>query len=466
MFQMNNKIFYKYAGMAGLLLLLQSCFVAKDYERPSWDTIDETSFYRTDQHVQDSLSMADISWRELFTDSYLVTYIEEGLQNNIDIRIALENILIAEAYRRQSNTGYWPTLNGQAGVTHTEFFGDVPNAITQYDLQAQLSWEADIWGKIRSEKRAGEAAYLKSVYAHQAVATELIAQIAITYYQLLALDEQLRIVNQTIENRKQSIETTEALKEAGQLTEVSVKQTEAQLKSVEALQLDLLQQIRLAENTLSLLLGGIPREIERSSLNEQEIEAELSIGFPIQLLRNRPDVIAAEYDLVGAFENTNISRSMFYPSINLSVTGGLQSHDIAELFDLNALFARLVGNIAQPIFNQRKIKTQYAVSQAVQEQAALRFQYTLLQAVREVSDALYTLEISDQKEAIKREEFLAYAHALEYSEELINHGFGSFLEVLSARESTLNTQMTLISLQFDKLRNTVVLYRALGGGWK
>lgn len=466
MLLMDNKILFKYAGMAGLLLLLQSCFVAKDYERPNLETIDETSFYRTEQQVQDSVSMADISWRELFTDPYLVSYIETGLQNNIDIRIALENIQIAEAYRRQSNTGYWPTLQGQAGVTHTEFFGDSPYAITQYDVQAQLSWEADIWGKIRSEIRSGEASYLKSVYAHQAVATELIAQIAITYYQLLALDEQLRIVNQTIENRTQSIETTVALKEAGQLTEVSVKQTEAQLKSVEALQLDLLQQIRLAENTLSLLLGENPREIERTSLTEQQIKAELSIGFPIQLLRNRPDVIAAEYDLIGAFENTNISRSMFYPSINLSVTGGLQSNDWAELLDVNSLFARLIGSIAQPIFNQRKIKTQYEVSLALQQQAALRFEYTLLQAVREVSDALYTLEISDQKAAIKREEYLAYAQALEYSEELINQGFGSFLEVLNARENTLNTQMNLISLQFEKLRNTVLLYRALGGGWK
>ena len=449
---------YKFIGLSLVVLSLQSCFVAKDYEQP--DIIEEENF-RTDSIPQDSLTMANVSWRDMFTDPILQNHIEEGLQNNIDIRVALQQILYAEAYLKQGKAGYFPSITGNASVTRQELssnsqFGGFFSSLDQYEISADLSWEADIWGKIRSQKRAYEASYLQSVAAHQAVKTTLISNIASTYYQLLSLDEQRKVTERTIENREKSLETNKALKEAGNITEVGVKQTEAQLYTAQALLVDINNQIRLLENTMSILLGKEPQDINRSVLADQTIETELKTGVPAQLLRNRPDVIQAEYGLVNAFEMTNVARANFYPSLTLTATGGFQSLDLGELIDTNSLFATIVGGITQPIFQRRQIKTQYEASQAQQEQARLQFRQAFLTATKEVADALYNYEAASDKIEIKEKEYSAYETATNYSQELLDNGLANYLEVLTARENALNS----------RLNSMVNLYQALGGGWQ
>jgi len=455
--------------IAGIgLLSLQSCFVAKDYDQPE---VVKEDYYRTDNIEQDSLNMANISWTEMFTDSILQDYIKDGLENNIDIRVALQQIIAAEAYVKQGKAGYLPTINGNASFTHQELsensqFGNQFSALDQYQLSADLSWEADIWGKIRSQKRAFDASYLQSIAAHQAVKTRLIANIASTYYQLLSLDEQIKITEETIDTRENSLETTQALKEAGNLTEVGVKQTEAQLYTAQGILIDLKNQERLLENTLSILLGVAPIQIERSELEDQEITTDLNIGVPVQLLRNRPDVIAAEYDLVNAFELTNLAKSNFYPSLRLTATGGLQALESGDLFDASSLFATVMGGLAQPILNGRRIRTEYEVSVAQQEQARLEFRRAILTASKEVSDALYSYEAATNKIEVKQKEYNAYDLATEYSEELLNNGLANYLEVLTARENALNSSLDLSNAKYNQLKAVVDLYEALGGGWK
>jgi NodT family efflux transporter outer membrane factor (OMF) lipoprotein len=338
--------------------------------------------------------------------------------------------------------------------------------LTQYDLTGSLSWEADIWGKIRSNRRATEASYLQSIAAHQAVKTRLISSIASVYYQLLSFDEQLKITGETIANREYSLETIKDLKISGTVTEVGVKQTEAQLHTARALLVDIQTNIKLLENTLSILLGGAPQEIERSSLDQQDIYADLNIGYPAQLLRNRPDVMAAEYGLVNAFELTNVARSNFYPSLGISASGGFQSLELDELLSVNSLFATTIGSLAQPIFNGRRIRTQYEVAQSEQEIAYLDFKQALLNASKEVSDALYSYEAAGEKIAIKSQEFEAYDIATDYSEELLNNGFANYLEVLTARENALRSELDLIDAHYSQLNSIVEIYRALGGGWQ
>ena len=449
-------------------MLLVSCFAAKNYERP--EVVDEANF-RTDNLPQDSLTMATVSWKELFTDVTLQGYIEEGLANNIDIRIALQRILAAEAYVKQGKAGFLPTLQGSAQYTHQELsgnsqFGAMFSKLDQYQISGGLSWEADIWGKIRSNKRAFQAGYLQSVAAHQAVKTDLIANIATLYYQLLSLDEQVRITEETVRTRENSFETTEYLKEAGNVTAVAVKQTEAQWYTAQGILIDLNNQARLVENTLSILLGKEPGDIQRTSLDAQKITTDLNSGVPIQLLRNRPDVIAAEYDLVNAFELTNVARSNFYPSLTLSATGGLQSLDFSQLFDSTSLFASIMSGLTQPIFNGRQIRTQYEVSQALQEEARLNFRRAILTASKEVSDALYNYEAATQKIMVKNKEFEAYSTATEYSEQLLNNGLANYLEVLNARENALGSNLDLIDARFGQLQSVVNLYEAVGGGWQ
>ncbi|NJW53884.1 efflux transporter outer membrane subunit [Salinimicrobium oceani] len=461
---------YKFLLMPALLLSLQSCFVAKDYNRPA--TVVEAETFRTDQLPADTISMAEVSWRTLFTDPVLADHIDRALENNIDIRIALEQIEAAKAYFKQAKAGYLPTLGLTTQMTHQQLahnsqFGSLFNgSLNQYEATANLSWEADIWGRIKSNQRAQSAAYLQSVAAHQAVKTRLVANIASLYFQLLALDEQLEVTRETVANRMNSLETIKALKEAGNVTEVGVKQTEAQLYRAQAVIVDLENQVRLLENTFSILLGEAPHPIERSDLDLQELNTELRIGVPVQLLRNRPDVIAAEYNLVNAFQLTNVARGNFYPTLRLTANGGFQSLDLADLIDTNSLFANVVGSLTQPIFNRRQIRTQLEVAQAQQEIAFLEFRRSVLDASREVSDALYNYAAADAKLEIKQNEFEAYELATSYSEELLNSGFANYLEVLTARENALNAQLELVNIRLDELNAVVDLYQALGGGWK
>lgn len=457
---------------AFLLLMslgIQSCFVANRYTRPE---VVESKYFRTDSLAADSTTLALVTWREIFTDSVLVSHIERALIQNIDVRVALQQIVSARAYYLQGKAGYLPTFNAGARVNYQELsrnsqFGSFfDGAITQYEITGALSWEADIWGKIRSSKRAFEASYLQSVAAHQAIKTELIASIATVYYQLLALDEQQAIAAQTIATRESSLETTRALKTAGTVSEVAVKQTEAQLHTARALLVELRKNKKLLENTFSLLLGDEPHDIARGDLGEQTLPEQLRVGFPVQLLRNRPDVIAAEYNLVSAFELTNVARSNFYPSLTLSATTGLQSLELDELFSINSWFATVIGGVAQPILNSRRIRTQYEVAKAQQEQAYLRFRQSILNASREVSDALYSFEAAQETIDVKLQEFASYDTATRYSEELLNSGMANYLEVLTARQNALNSQLDLVNARFNRLQAVVDLYRALGGGWR
>lgn len=449
---------------------LQSCFVAKDYERPQ--VIETQNLYRTDHLPTDSISMADVSWKTLFTDSHLNQYIEEGLENNIDIRVALQQIIAAEAYYKQGKAGYLPSLNAKASITHQELarnsqFGSFFNgSLDQYELAGSLSWEADIWGKIRSNKRASQANYLKTVAAHQAVKTQLVSSIAATYYQLLALDAQLVITKKTIENRESGVETIQALKDAGQVNQVAVDQNIAQYNNARALQVDLEAAIFRTENTLSILLGKAPQHFERSGLDGQAINTDLKLGVPVTLLRNRPDVMAAEYGLIESFELTNVARSNFYPSLTLTGSGGFQSLELDQLINTNSLFANLVGGLAQPIFNQRRIKTQHEVAKAQQEQALLNFKKSILVAGNEVSNALYAYTAETKKFEFRQNEVEALRNAEKNSEELLINGYANYLDLLTARQSELSAELNVIDSKLQQLLSVVNLYEALGGGWK
>ncbi|WP_372935377.1 efflux transporter outer membrane subunit [Seonamhaeicola sp.] len=465
-----NKNFSKGALVLMLALTLQSCFVAKNYTRPE---LEETEhLYRTDNLPQDSVSLADVSWKDMFKDQYLAEYIEEGLQNNLDIRVAIQQIAAAEAYMKQGKAGYFPTLSLGPNYTHYEYsensqFGSIfTEGLDVYDITANLSWEADIWGKIRSNKRAGEATYLQTVAAHKAVKTELISAIASTYYQLLALDEQLEITEKTIATRDSSVYTIKALKDAGNVTQVAVDQYVAQYNNAKALKVDLEAAIFRTENTLNLLLGRPAEPIERSRLTEQQLDADITLGVPATLLRNRPDVIASEYGLINAFELTNVAKSNFYPSLTLTASGGLQSLELDELFSANSLFATVIGGLTQPVFNQRKIRTQHEVAKAQQEQALLNFKKTLLTAGNEVSNALYDYNAETEKFEYRKNEVEALRAAEANSEELLKNGLANYLDLLTARESVLSAELNVIDNKLQQLLSVVNLYEALGGGWK
>ena len=466
-----HRNFSKGALLIIVAITLQSCFVAKDYARPDLQTETE-ALYRTDNLPTDSVSIADVSWKNLFTDQYLQQYIEEGLQNNMDVRIAIQQMIAAEAYAKQGKAGYFPTLSAGPNYTHQEYsensqFGSIfSGGLDTYDVTANLSWEADIWGKIRSNKRATQASYLQSVAGHQAVKTQLISSIANTYYNLLALDAQLEITKQTVATRESGVETIKALKDAGQVTQVAVDQNIAQYNSARALQVDIETAIFKTENTLSILLGKSAQNFERAKLDAQQIDQDLKLGVPATLLSNRPDVMAAEYGLIQSFELTNVANSSFYPSLTLTASGGLQSLELDKLFNVNSLFATVVGGLTQPLLNQRKLKTQKEVALANQESALLNFKKTLLVAGNEVSNALFTYEAETRKFEFRKNEVEALRTAEANSEELLKNGYANYLDLLTARQSSLSAELNIIDSKLQQLVAVVDLYEALGGGWR
>ncbi|PNW29762.1 efflux transporter outer membrane subunit [Formosa algae] len=465
-----HNAFGKISILLFAMITLQSCFVAKDYKRPEFE--ETPDLFRTDNLPADSTSMADVSWKDLFTDTYLNQYIEEGLQNNIDIRIAIQQMVAAASYAKQGKAGYLPSVDLSATGTRQEFsensqFGSIfSGTLDSYDFTASLSWEADIWGKIRSAKRASDANYLQSVAAHKAVKTLLVAQIATTYYQLLALDAQLKITDESILTREKSVETIKALKEAGQVNQVAVDQSIAQFNSASALKIDIESAIFTTENTLSLLLGRSPETIERSDLDIQKLETDMQVGVPSILLRNRPDVMAAEYALINAFELTNVAKSQFYPSLTLTASGGFQSLELKDWLSANSIFSTLVGGLAQPLFNKRSIRTQHEVAIAQQEQALLNFEKTLLTAGNEVSTTLYNYDAENRKIVFRENEVQALRKAEANSEELLNYGLSTYLDLLTARTAALSAELNVVESKLQKLLNVVDLYEALGGGWK
>ena len=415
-------------------------------------------------------------WEELFTDSNLQTLIHKALDKNLDYLMTVERVNAAQAYYKQGKMGYFPSLSLAANggnyelsdnsLTGISAGGNGPN-YENYQLTGTVSWEADIWGKIRSNKRASQASYLQNEASRRAVESGLVANLASAYYQLIALDAQVSVANKTVTTRKESLETMKSLKEAGQVTEAAVKQTEAQLYSTQILLLDLEENVKLLENTISLILGQNAGAIVRSKLDEQNIQVELQTGFPLQLLRNRPDVMVAEYGLISAFELANVARSNFYPSIRISASAGLESINFDDWFSASSLFSNVIGNLTQPLFNKRSIRTKYEVAKAQQAEARYNFQKSMLQASKEVSDALYSYESEQKKYEIQKMELEALTKAVEYSEELLNNGYQNttYLEVLTARSNALSSEINTIDTKFQQLNSLVELYLSLGGGW-
>lgn len=463
---------YRIFILSAVALLMVSCKIRENYKRQK-DVVDEKLF-RTDLLPKDSVSMASLSWKEIFTDPILQKHISKALENNLDIRIALQNIATAEAYLKQSKAAYQPTFSTARDYTFNTSslntqFGQIIGErryVNQFDLTASLGWEADIWGKLKSQQKAQLAGYLSSVAAHQTVKSGLVASVATAYYQLLTFDEQKKILQNTIEVRRKNAETTKALKTAGILSEVAVQQSDALVYNAEASLITLEVQIQVLENAFSLLLGEPAHEIERSTLSVQNFNLKTDVGFPAFLLENRPDVKQAELNLINAFELTNAAKAQFYPSLKLTANVGLQALDIDKLFSANSLFANVVAGLTQPILNKRQIKTNYEVSLANKEKAYLNFRKSILNAGNEVSNALKINSSQDQFIALKKKELDAYSKSVEFSQELVNYGMANYLEVLNANVNQLNAELNIVNAQYIKLQSGVELYRALGGGWK
>ncbi|WKL48685.1 efflux transporter outer membrane subunit [Flavobacterium pectinovorum] len=461
----------KYILMVIAATLLSAC-VTKKYERP---TILSTDKLFRDQAAADSTNLANMPWQSVFKDAKLSALIQKGLDQNLNLKNAIENIVQARASLRQSKLAYYPNLNLDANVTRTkqsEAGLNFPAGInintltTTYKLGLSTSWEADIWGKLSSTKRAALATYLATDAAKQAVQTQLIADIANNYFLLLSYDKSLEITQQTLEARVKNVETIKALKEGAIVTGAAVVQSEANRYAAEVLIPDIKQSIRETENALNILLGQAPGPIERGVLGEQQTPDNLAIGLPSQLLQNRPDVRQAEFNFRVAFENTNLARTYFYPSLTLTASGGFSNLELKNFFD-NSIFYSIIGGLTQPLFNQGLNKARLTTAQSQQLQALNSFQQSLLVAGQEVSNAMYSYQMAVEKEDSREKQIESLVKAVDFTQQLLEYSSATnYTDVLTSEQNLLSAQLNGINDNLQKLQALVDLYRALGGGWK
>lgn len=441
---------------------LSGCHIYRTYQRPSSVTVSD-SLYRQPVTSTDTVSLASLSWKELFTDPLLQQLIETGLANNTDLNIARLKVKEAEALLMTSRLSYLPSLSLTPQGTLSSIEGSKPSKT--YDLAASADWELDLFGKLLNAKRGARAAFEQSEAYRQAVQTQLVATIANSYYTLLMLDRQLAITCRTADTWTESVRTMKALKRAGQATEMAVAQTEASKLSVDASVVSLKRQINEMENSLSTLLGLSPQEIMRSTLEDQQFPDSLSTGVPLQLLSRRPDVRQCEAQLATAYYATNSARSAFYPSITLSGSAGWTNAAGAAISNPGQWLLSAVGSLVQPIFNRGKNIANLKIAKAQQEEALLTFQQSLLDAGAEVNNALVQWQSARERITLDERQTISLRSALRSSELLMRHSSQNYLEVLTARQSLLQAELNVASDRFDEIQGVINLYHALGGGY-
>jgi len=456
---------YSWVIMFALIIVtISSCKVTRQYKQPS-DVVNN-KLYR-DSSNNDTTNIANISWKQIFSDTLLQSLVQEGINNNLDLKVAVARIKTAAANLKQRKLALLPSFDANA----TASFQRVPS--TQfgfpeaYLLDVVTSWEADIWGKLSSAKRAALASLLQSDAYKRAVQTQLVSDIATNYYLLMSYDEQLRITEKTVENRKKEVETIKILKESNVVTGAAVVQSEANRYSVEITIPDLKQNIRETENTLSILLGKNPDTIFRSSLYQQNVITNLAIGVPAQLLANRPDVQQAEFQLRNSFEMVNVARTYFYPSFTITGSTGFSATSLKQLFDPVSFFANITGGLLQPIFDQGINKQRLAVAQANQEEYLNTFKKTILVAGQEVSNALYSYQAAVEKQSLRGNEISFLEKSVDYTKQLLEYSSATnYTDVLTSEQNLLSAQLSSINDKLQQLTAMVNLYRSLGGGWK
>lgn len=450
----------RYIITAVATALLSSCGI---YNRYTSVTDVPEDLYGNQVEVTDTIhNLGNMDWRNLFTDPYLQSLIQQGLEHNTDYRAAQLRVEEADATLLSAKLAFLPsfTLSPQGGVSSF----DGAKATWTYSVPVTASWELDIFGRMRNAKKQSQALYAQSKDYQQAVRTQLIASIANAYYTLLMLDEQLSLSEQTAETWKETVASARALMDAGQYDEAGVSQMEATYYSVQTSVLDLKEQINQVENSLALLLAETPHRYERGKLSEQVMPEDFSVGIPLQLLANRPDVRMAEHALEAAFYATNQARSNFYPSITLSGSAGWTNEAGTMIVNPGKFLASAIGSLTQPLFNRGQNIANLKIAKAQQEEAELSFQQTLLSAGSEVNDALTAYQTSRDK-ADFYEKQIASLHRAEQSTALkMDYGNTTYLEVLTARQTLLSAELEQVANRFAELQSVVNLYQALGGG--
>ncbi len=446
--------------VVAITALLSGCGIYGKYERPEVNAEGLVRDVLSDVDtlvVTDTASFGNLPWREVFTDPLLQAHIERGLEYNVDMLNAALNVKMVEAQLLAAKLAFVPSFDFSPSYTFSGVGSQ--KATKTYSLPVNASWSIDLFGNLMNQKRSAQVALLETKDYQLVVKTNLIANIANTYYTLMMLDEELRIVDDMANLTKDTWEMMKLQKELGNTRETSVASAEANYYSVLAQGADLRRQIRETENSLSLLLGQPAQAVERGKLYEQSLPEKFSSGIAINMLNNRPDVHYAEMAFAECFYDTKAARSKLYPNLTITATGAYGNSSGHGGWLWNA-----IGGLVQPLFMNGQLMANVKVAKAQQEQAYNTWQNAVLSAGSEVSNALVLYNSSDEKGELDGKQVDALERNVEYTRELFHMGGSTYLEVISAQQSLLNAELSKVEDDFDKMQAVVNLYYALGGG--
>lgn len=459
-----------------LITTILSCTVSKDIETPK-DAFPEN--FRNASVSKDTTSIGDLEWKNFFTEKDIIQLIDSAVIRNNDLQIATKNIEIAQYRFTQSKWGNVPQANlfvnaSTSNPSDNSFTGMNLNQalgvkhIEDYSTGVSLSWEADIWGKIKSQKKEAFASYLQSEEVKKALQTTIVANVSKGYYNLLMLDAQLEIAKKNVQLIDSTTTIIKLKFDAGQVTSLAIQQSEAQKLNAAQLVPLLEQNIAIQENALSVLTGSFPNSKKRNiALSAVEVKNNTSIGIPSSIVSRRPDVKSAELALKSANANVGITKADLYPALRITAQGGLNSFESSNWFNIPAsLFGTVAGGLTQPLLNNKKLKTQYNIAVAEREKAVLNFRQSVLIAVNEVSDALVKVEKLQQQESFLQERVKTLQLAIKNAKMLFKNGMAEYLEVLSAQSNLLQSELELANIKREQLSANTELYRILGGGWR
>jgi len=470
-----NKSYKSSAAIIVLLavICITSCKVSKDVKVP--DTALPKAYRDT---PADTVSIGALPWKSFFEDAELKNLITDALDHNYDLQVALKNIEAAELTLKQARLGDVPTLALQATVNTSRPSDNSLNGLSlnqylttkhieDYTISASLSWEADIWGKIRSQKAVALASFLGTQEARKAVQTRIVSDVSKGYYNLLMLDTQLGIAKHNVLLNDSTLNIIQLQYASGQVTSLAVQQALAQKLTAAGLVPQFEQQIAIQENAIGILSGRLPGPVARDiSLASIAVPEQLSTGMPATLLSRRPDVRQAELELYRANANVGYTKANMYPSLTITAQGGLDAFKASNWFNIPAsLFGAVAGGIVQPLFAQKKLSTLYRIAKVNRDQTVIQFRQSVLVAYGEVSDALVKLDKLNQQQTLAAQRTTILQIATHNSQLLFKNGLATYLEVITAQGNVLQSELELATIKKDRLDATVDLYRSLGGGW-
>ncbi|OXB02226.1 RND transporter [Flavobacterium oncorhynchi] len=429
---------------------------------------------------------AALAWKDYFKDQNLVDLIDVALKNNQELNITLQEIEIAKNDIRVKKGLLLPTVGVRAGAgvekvgrytsqgagdasTEIKPGKEMPDPLGDFTISAYANWEVDIWKKLRNSKKAALNRYLATVEGKNFVITNLIAEVADSYYELMALDNQLDIVKQTIKLQTNALEIVKIQKQAARATELGVKKFEAEVLTSQSMEFDILQQIKESENKINFLLGRYPQEIKRTSNTNflSLLPGAVSSGIPSQLLANRPDVKQAELELVASKLDVKVARAEFYPSLDITAAIGVNAFKPSYLFTMpESLLYSLAGDLVAPLINRNAIKAEFASANARQLQALYNYDRTVLNAYLEVSNQLSKIQNLQKGYDLKSKQVDALNTSIDVSNDLFKSARVDYFEVLMTQRDALEAKLELVDTKKEQLNAAVHVYRDLGGGWK